>query len=344
MSGEGDLDPTEGHSQLSVGTLPLTDKDPSENPEDKGPPQEPPVEGLTSGSSENNTRDKKSGTSPPTEKSKQGVDSPFEYPPQDQPETLIDSGKGLGEPSSKRSQKVPIDDPFSRFWSGETADTLDKDKKRHRWLTRKPKRRHSVQLEILDGQDKRSYKYVLEGERDLLPRPRFYSRCPDANSISPAYAEFILTHIVQQRHQELEQEKVEREKRESERTRQSELPTDITDKTKRLIPVDPIISPFDSGEDKGEGIYVPYRPTDHPFSPDPGLERPSGPLRPRLPIPHKESTDSEDSIDSEADSIMTATTKELIDTLTKTPKNINQSPTIPLPIFKGNPSKKERRI
>ena len=58
-------------------------------------------------------------------------------------------------------------------------------------------------------------------------------------------------------------------------------------------------------------------------------------MRPRLPIPHKESTDSEDSIDSETDSIMTATTKELIDTLTKTIKNINQSPTIPLPIFKG---------
>ena len=32
---------------------------------------------------------------------------------------------------------------------------------------------------------------------------------------------------------------------------------------------------------------------------------------------------------------MTATTKELIDTLTKTLKNINQSPTILLPIFKG---------
>ena len=32
---------------------------------------------------------------------------------------------------------------------------------------------------------------------------------------------------------------------------------------------------------------------------------------------------------------MTATTKELIDTLTKTLKNINQNPTIPLPIFKG---------
>ena len=208
--------------------------------------------------------------------------------------------------------------------SEEKADVSDKDKKRHRWLTKKPKRRHSVELEMLDGQDKRSYKYVLEGEKDLLPRPRFYSRCPDANSISHAYADFILRHIVQKRHQELEQEKVEREKRESERRRQSELPTDIT-------------SPFDSGEDKvpGEGTYVPYRLTDYPFSPDPGLESPSSPLRPRLQIPHKESTDSEDSIDSEADSIMTATTKELIDTLIRTLKNINQSPTIPLPIFKG---------
>ena len=58
-------------------------------------------------------------------------------------------------------------------------------------------------------------------------------------------------------------------------------------------------------------------------------------MKPRLPIPHKESPGSEDSIDSETDSIMTATTKELIVSLTKTLKNINQSPTIPLPIFKG---------
>ena len=204
-------------------------------------------------------------------------------------------------------------------------------------MNRKPERRHSVELETLDEQDHRPYKYVLKRERDLLPRPRLYSRCPDASSISPRYAEFLLRHIVQQRHQELEQEKVEREKRESERRRQSELLTDIIDKPKRLIPVDPIISPSDSGEDKfpGEGTYVPYRPTKHPFSPDQGSESPGSPLRPRLPIPHQESTDSEDSIGSEADPIMAATTKELIDTLTKTLKNINQSPTIPLPIFKG---------
>ena len=282
MSGEGDLDLTEGHSQLSVGTLPLTDKDPPEDPEDKSPPQ-------------------------------------------DQPETPIDPGEHPTKPPLKRSQKNPVADSFSRFWSGETADVTDKDKKRHRWLTRKPKRRHSDGLGILDGQNERLYKYVLEGERDLLPRPRFYSRYPEASSISLEYADFILRHLVQQRHQELEQEKLEKEKEESER-RQAELPIDIRDKPKRLIPVDSIISPFDSEEDKvpGEGAY---RSTDHPFSPATDLESPSSPLRPGHPIPHKESIDSE--------SIMTATTKELIDTLTKTLKNINQSPTIPLPIFKG---------
>ena len=262
-------------------------------------------------------------------------------------------------PSSKKSQKVPSNDPFSRFWSGETADTSDKDKKRHRWLNRKPERRHSVELEALDEQDQRPFKYVLKRERTLLPRPRFYSKCPDAKGISPEHAEFILRHIVQQTHQELLQEELEREKRESERRRQSELLTDITCKPKRLILVDPIISPFDSGEDKvpGEETYIPYRSPEHPPSPDQdsdpdlreipltspvrtptpteGPESPGNPLIPRLPIPHQESTSSEDSIDSETDPIMTATTKELISTLTKTLKNINQSPTIPLPVFKG---------
>ena len=93
MSGEGDLYPIEGHSQLSVGALPLTDKDPPENPGDKGLPQDPPAEGLTSGLPENNTRDKKLENIPPTEKSKQLVDFPSEYPPQDQPETLLILGK-----------------------------------------------------------------------------------------------------------------------------------------------------------------------------------------------------------------------------------------------------------
>ena len=46
LSGEGDLDSAKGHSQLSVGTLPLTEKDPPEKPKDKDPPPSSSVEGL----------------------------------------------------------------------------------------------------------------------------------------------------------------------------------------------------------------------------------------------------------------------------------------------------------
>ena len=59
-------------------------------------------------------------------------------------------------------------------------------------MNRKPERRHSVELEALDEQDQRPYKYVLKRERDLLPRPRFYSKCPDARGISPEHAGFLL--------------------------------------------------------------------------------------------------------------------------------------------------------
>ena len=44
---------------------------------------------------------------------------------------------------------------------------------------------------------------------------------------------------------------------------------------------------------------------------------------------------SSDSLDSDSDSAMTITTKDLVDALTTTLKNINQTPTIPLPVFKG---------
>ena len=304
MSGGGDLDSTEGHSQLLVGTLPLIDKDPPESPEGKDPPPNPSVEGLASGFSENNTgdlsKDKKLATTPPSGKLKQVVDTPSEYPPKDQPEIPLDSGEGLEIPSAKDSQKVPSDDPFSRFWSGGTADISDKDKKRHRWLNRKPERRHSVELEALDEHDQRLYKYVLKRERGLLPRPRFYSKCPDAKGISPEHAEFILRHIFQQRHQELEQEKLERE---SERRRQSELPTDITGKPKRLIPV--AYSPFDNGEDKVQErrhmFHIGHLNT-HFHQTKTQIQIPlkeslGSPLIPRLPIAHQESISSEDSIE-----------------------------------------------
>ena len=186
-------------------------------------------------------------------------DSPSEYPPQDHPEAPLDSEEGLDIPPSKISQSVLSDDPFSRFWSGQTADTSGKSKKRHRWLIRKPERRHSVELEALDEQDHRPYRYVLRRTRPLFPRPKCHSKCPSVEGISLEYAEFILQHIVLQRLREKEEEKLEHEKREKEIRRQSEFPTDLTDKLKRVIPVDPIISPFDSGEDKtpGEDIHIP---------------------------------------------------------------------------------------
>ena len=71
---------------------------------------------------------------------------------------------------------------------------------------------------------------------------------------------FILQHIVQQWQREQDEENIKHEKRESETRRRSELPTEITNKPHRVIPVDPIISPFDSGEDKvpREDTPIPY--------------------------------------------------------------------------------------
>ena len=117
-------------------------------------------------------------------------------------------------------------------------------------MIRKPERRHSVELEVLDEQDKRPYKCVLKKNRPLLPRPKFHSKCPDAKGICFQQVAFILRHIVQQRYQEKQQEDLEREKRESVKRRQAEFPTDIVSRPRRLIPVEPVISPFDSEENK----------------------------------------------------------------------------------------------
>ena len=75
-----------------------------------------------------------------------------------------------------------------------------------------------------------------------------------------------------------------------------------------------------------------------PFEKSKAKSETSGnPLIPKNPRPHKDSTSSESSVDTGPDSDMAATgaTKDLIEALTKTLKNINQSPTIPLPVFKG---------
>ena len=137
-------------------------------------------------------------------------------------------------------------------------------------MTRKLERRHSVELEALDEQGYRPYRYVLRRTRSLLPRPKFYSQCPNAEGVTLEYAEFILQHIVLQRLREKEEENLECEKRESEIRRQSELPTDLTGKTRRAIQVDAIISPFDSGEDKtpGEDTYIPLWSPKCPSTPD----------------------------------------------------------------------------
>ena len=103
----------------------------------------------------------------------------------------------------KTTKDTSLRDPFSSFWSGKLGDASNQSRKRHRWLIRKPKRRHSVELELLDEEDPRPYKYVLEGDRPLFPRQRFYSSHLDARDITFQQANFTLRYIVQQRLQEI---------------------------------------------------------------------------------------------------------------------------------------------
>ena len=205
-----------------------------------------------------------------------------------------------------------------------------------RWQIRKPKRRHSVELDLLDEKDPRPYKYVLKGDRPLFPRQRFYSSHLDVRDITFQQADFTLRYIVQQRLKEKQQEELERERRESEKRRQVEAPHDIINRPIRLISVEPILSPFEIEGRKvpGEDPLIPQLPFEKPKSKSKTLENPLIPKTPRL---HRDLTSSESSIDIEPDSDMATTgaTKDLIDALTKTLKNINQSPTIPLPVFKG---------
>ena len=130
LSGEGDLDSIKGHSQLSVGTLPLTDNSQPENPQEKDPPPgSSEVEGpnLTPSrdTSDNpvSPRDKETMTTPPPEElehvttppSHSGEDFPTNYPAEDHPEAPISSEDGSVVPPTYKLQSVPPDDPFSRF-------------------------------------------------------------------------------------------------------------------------------------------------------------------------------------------------------------------------------------
>ena len=186
----------QGSSQLLVGTLPLTDKGPPENTQEKdlppGPSGAEEPTSIPSKKTSDNPPDlgdnfakklqnfvkarKETVTTPPPEELEHVVttplfhhreDSPTNYPPKDQPEAPLGSEYGSVISCVDRTQCVPPDDPFSRFWSGQTADTLDKNKRRHRWLIRKPERRHSVDLDELDKQDPRPY--VLRRAGSLLP-------------------------------------------------------------------------------------------------------------------------------------------------------------------------------
>ena len=265
----------------------------------------------------------------------------MEYPPKDTkdpspPPTQSKLKKGSEGHLPKTIKDTSLREPYSGFWSGKLGDVSDQSGRRHRWLIRRPKRRHSVELELLDEKDPRPYKYVLEGDRPLFPRQRFYSSHLDARDITFQQANFTLRYIVQQRLQEIQQEELEREKRESKKRRQVEVPHDIINRPRRLIPVEPVLSPFEIEGRRvpEEDPFIPQLPFETSKANPKALEDPQVSKTPR---PHRDSISSESSVDIEPDLDMVATgaTKDLIDALTKTLKNINQSPTIPLPVFKG---------
>ena len=319
LLGEGDLDAEKGHSQPSVGTLPLTEKDPPEKPEDRDPPPSSSVEGL-----DTEAHDKDESITPSSPGSSDKTEETPTYP----------IGTRISTEYSPRD--TSLKDPFSSFWSGNLGDVSDQSGRKHRWLIRKPKRRHSLELEVSSDKDPRSYQYESKRDGPLLPRQRFYSSHLDAKDITFQQATFTLRYIVQQRLQEKQLEELEKEEREREKRRQLEVQHDIINRPRRLIPVEPILSPFEIEGKKvpGEDPFIPQLPFEKSKTKSKTLENP---LIPRNPRPHKDSTSSESSVDTGPDSDMAATgaTKDLIEALTKTLKNINQSPTIPLPVFKG---------
>ena len=158
MIGEGDLDPSEGQSQPLVGTLPLTEKDPPEKPEDKDPPPSSSAEGLDTevhDKEDEFTTPSSPGSSDKTEETPTfpiRTRASTEYPPKDTqdppPPTQSKLKKGSEGHLPKTTKDTSLRDPFSSFWSGKLGDVSDQSGRRHRWLIRKPKRRHSVELDF----------------------------------------------------------------------------------------------------------------------------------------------------------------------------------------------------
>ena len=91
----------------------------------------------------------------PKEPSPHRENIPTNYPPKDHPEAPLGAEDASIVPPADKTPCIPLDDPFSRFWSGQTADTSDANKRRRRRLIRKAERRHSVDLEELNKQDPR---------------------------------------------------------------------------------------------------------------------------------------------------------------------------------------------
>ena len=124
LLGEGDLDSTEGHSQLLVGTLPLTDKDLPENPQEKHlPPGPSGTEGPMSTPSEGNSDDPPGPrnketvtvtTPPPKELEHVVITPPFhhrdfsaDYPLKDQPKAPLGSEDGSVVPPTNELRPTP---------------------------------------------------------------------------------------------------------------------------------------------------------------------------------------------------------------------------------------------
>ena len=108
MIGEGGLDPSEGQSQPLVGTLPLTEKDPPEKPEDEDPPPSSSVEGLDI---EAHDKDESITPSSPgsSDKTKETPTSPI--------------GTRISTEYSPRD--TSLRDPVSSFWSGKLGGASD---------------------------------------------------------------------------------------------------------------------------------------------------------------------------------------------------------------------------
>ena len=111
MIGEGDLDPFEDQSQPLVGTLPLTEKDPPEKPEDKDPPPSSSVEGLDV---EAHDKDESITPSSPgsSDKTEETPTSPIrtrisiEYPPKDTQVLLLPLKEKDQKDTYHRQQKI----------------------------------------------------------------------------------------------------------------------------------------------------------------------------------------------------------------------------------------------